>query len=1389
MSQKNNTSLALGNFSMRSGNFEEAIRRYVKVLSEVPSLGRSISVNFALAKKRYRNARRNIEKQSVGVCGWDLAHNCAGRAYALALVYREFADVEIIGSVFPQFGSAVWEPIRDTSIAKHYFIVDDESRFLEQAIELVAAHPYDIVHLSKPRAPNILIGILYKLIWSSKVLVDVDDEELGFVGADEAIGIDDYLKQYPQIREINDLPGKDWTRLAVGMAKVFDGVTVVNDALKKRYGGEIIRHARDGRKFDLSLHQKQRSREKYGIPVDKKVVLFLGTPRRHKGLKEVAEAIAALERRDILFVVVGDFPNSSLKAELQEVKGCNFVFIGNQPFDDIPAVTAIADCSVLLQSSEKEARYQVPAKLTDSLAMGVPVICSETPGIADLKCEALIFVRDKVQLRNALEHCLSLDDRAVQENSASSRRFFEKNLSIESQVSILRELCSVSGQVKDVDPNIYSLVNAFSSNLVVNSLVDIAQFAGGITDSRLEQDASSNFTDVEVVHRDGVRGIVTKKYDLGIIILNLNGAPLLARLFESISRNSPELSFRIFVTDHASTDGSRQVLDYWSNILPIDVYYAPENYSFSFSNNRWAERLVGCDKLLFLNNDIVFERDVLTKMASLLRDPTVGVVGVDQWEPSDEQGTRRWHHCGIGFKWDAQYRFWRPFNMKSRGSDKCEHVRTVPAVTGSVMMVRRNDFIGLGGFDEGYNYGYEDVDLCLGIKNKLRKKSVCMTSSDVIHADGVTRKKTPSGELKQQRLGNIELLQKKYTGTITRIYRQSLLGGQPLAQTAPRIAFAVTEVGRDASAGDLFTAMELGQSLESEFGWHVEYRPRGDQWYSLTDVDIVVAMVDAYDPRRVRDAHPGLVKIAWARNWFERWCDREWHDEYDVYLASSELSANYFEERLGQAPRVLRIGTNPQRFNTDLRKDVAMTDFVFAGSYWNAERQIVGALASLPKTVRGVIYGKNWEKVPELNALSKGFLPYDQLPQVYRDAKIAIDDANHVTKPWGSVNSRVFDALAAGCLVVTNSQLASDDAFDGELPVYETPDELIELLSKYSTDAGLRENLVQKLRRRVLGEHTYVHRAYEFKSHLREHLSSALRFSIKIPVPKRELAQEWGDYHFATSLARELRAHGNSVRIDFLTDWGRGDLEGDDVTLVLRGLSEYKVRPWQYNIVWLISHPEKVSDEELNTYDRVFVASTHYADKLSERLRSPVHALLQCTDDRRFNSRAFSAENAPAADLLFVGNSRNQFRKIIKDALTVGLTPDIYGTRWEKFVPSEMIKMQNVSNSDLPGYYAKAGVVLNDHWPDMAANGFLSNRLFDAVACGANVISDRCEGLGDVFGDSVLVYDSPSDLVKLVQSANQSSYDYRRARASAKIRSNNSFRARAIDILSLINLA
>ena len=74
-----------------------------------------------------------------------------------------------------------------------------------------------------------------------------------------------------------------------------------------------------------------------------------------------------------------------------------------------------------------------------------------------------------------------------------------------------------------------------------------------------------------------------------------------------------------------------------------------------------------------------------------------------------------------------------------------------------------------------------------------------------------------------------------------------------------------------------------------------------------------------------------------------------------------------------------------------------------------------------------------------------------------------------------------------------------------------------------------------------------------------------------------------------------------------------------------------------------------------------------------------------------------------------------------------------------------------VPNHELGELYAAAGVVLNDHWPDMRRDGSVSNRLFDAVACGARVVSDDVAGLGDLFGASVQVVHDAAELGALLR--------------------------------------
>jgi spore maturation protein CgeB len=165
------------------------------------------------------------------------------------------------------------------------------------------------------------------------------------------------------------------------------------------------------------------------------------------------------------------------------------------------------------------------------------------------------------------------------------------------------------------------------------------------------------------------------------------------------------------------------------------------------------------------------------------------------------------------------------------------------------------------------------------------------------------------------------------------------------------------------------------------------------------------------------------------------------------------------------------------------------------------------------------------------------------------------------------------------------------------------------------------------------------------------------------------------------------------------------------------------------------------------SFDVVFAASNSWSKKVSAKTGIPVKALLQATNPAKFNPKISAPDTGH--DVLFLGNTRNEFRKVIKDCLQAGVSPTIYGKDWDRFVPSELIAGEFVANTGIAALYRSAGVVLNDHWDDMANEGFYSNRLFDAVASGGRVISDKVDGIEQVFAGSVKTYSTPIELADL----------------------------------------
>jgi glycosyltransferase involved in cell wall biosynthesis len=248
----------------------------------------------------------------------------------------------------------------------------------------------DAIWVSKPRFPSLGLGALAKRFRNRPLVLDVDDHELSFFDVDEGLDLIDLRKL-----SANDLAlpfERAWTRACEPLISSVDERTVSNVALQQRYGGVLVPHARDERRFDPARYDRDAVRAELGIGPSERLLLFGGTPRAHKGVVEVLEALERLGDARYKLALFGLAEFAKLGTRVRHLEQW-VVPLPYQTFGELAPIVGAADLSCVLQDpAHPVSRYQMPAKVVDVLAMGVPCLVTATPPLQPLVDAGVVHV-------------------------------------------------------------------------------------------------------------------------------------------------------------------------------------------------------------------------------------------------------------------------------------------------------------------------------------------------------------------------------------------------------------------------------------------------------------------------------------------------------------------------------------------------------------------------------------------------------------------------------------------------------------------------------------------------------------------------------------------------------------------------------------------------------------------------------------------------------------------------------------------------------------------------------------------------------------------------------------------------------------------------------------
>ena len=340
----------------------------------------------------------------VSVLCFDLSNNSFGRAALLAKALSRFYDVEIVG---PSRRGGIWTPMEQTDIPVKKFEWKRYPAFSQIRRSILEAIDGDVILASKLMPTSFGIGLRKKYSSGKPLIVDIDDWELGFFYHSGFWG---RVGRFLNFSNPNGLP---YVWRMERLVEKADAVSVSNRFLQNKFGGTLLPHCRDTSDLDPQKFNPNMIKEKIGL-AGKKILMFLGTPRPHKGIHDLLTALKLIDDPDLRLAVIGVENEEEFTQGIDDLLRSRVVVFPKIPFDKLPEYLSAADILAVPQRKTSDSIGQMPAKIYDAMAMAKPIVATYVSDIPEVLGDSgyLVDPGEPSQLASAIQYILSHPDEA-----------------------------------------------------------------------------------------------------------------------------------------------------------------------------------------------------------------------------------------------------------------------------------------------------------------------------------------------------------------------------------------------------------------------------------------------------------------------------------------------------------------------------------------------------------------------------------------------------------------------------------------------------------------------------------------------------------------------------------------------------------------------------------------------------------------------------------------------------------------------------------------------------------------------------------------------------------------------------------------------------------------